>query len=133
MRLRRIVGPLTAFTACVCACSVQTQDSPHPPPPPPASASASTLHDAEVARAKAFIEARYAASDVRSSFKSKLGDTIDCIDFFAQPGVKALARRGSPITQLPPPAEKPRRVGAVDDVSFDGSIDWTSQFSWWSP
>jgi hypothetical protein len=81
------------------------------------------LHDAEVARAKAFIEARYAASDVRSSFKSKLGDTIDCIDFFAQPGVKALARRGSPITQLPPPAEKPRRVGAVDDVSFDGSID----------
>lgn len=79
----------------------------------------------ELARAQAFIDGRYPRSAVQHTFKTRLGDTIECIDFFAQPGVRALAAQGTPITQLPRPV---RRVTgpfdpALAGVMFDGSVD----------
>ena len=78
----------------------------------------------EKARIRAYLDERYTAADVRHSFHSKLGETIDCVDFFAQGGVKELARRGTPITELPAPARRPIAAHAApDDVAFDGSLD----------
>ncbi len=47
-------------------------------------------------RIQAFLDARYTQRDVWHSFEAKSGQMIDCIDFFAQPRVKALAARGTP-------------------------------------
>jgi len=73
----------------------------------------------EAARVQAFLDARYKPSEVQHSFQTKLGDTIDCIDFFAQAGVKALAARGTPITKVPPSVARPQRPNAL----FDGEPD----------
>ncbi len=90
-----------------------------------ASLSAAAAPGDEHARAQAFVEARYAAADVRHSFRTRFGETIDCIDFFAQPGVKALAARGTPITELPAPAKRPQltAASALSLAVFDGSPD----------
>ncbi len=80
----------------------------------------------EDSRVQAFIEGRYRASDVRHSFTTALGDTIDCIDFFAQPGVKALAAEGTPLTEIPPPPPLPANVASRTGSSawtFDGAPD----------
>ena len=66
------------------------------------------------------LDSRYVASDVRHSFKTKFGETIDCIDFFAQRSVKRLAERGYPITHLPP---RPARTVALPDDVFNGQPD----------
>jgi Neprosin len=88
---------------------------------------------AEAARIQAFVDSRYKASDVRSSFRTKFGEDIDCVDFFAEPGVKAMAARGEPITELPVPPPIPEaflkqhRSSHVtrpeDGVSFRGQLD----------
>jgi hypothetical protein len=41
---------------------------------------------------------KYTPQDVRHTFNALGGDTIDCVDFFAEPGVKALAAQGTPLT-----------------------------------
>jgi hypothetical protein len=81
---------------------------------------------AELTRIQAFLDGRYAATDVQYSFHTKFGETIDCIDFFAQPGAKILAARGTPITQLPtvaPPPISPHTPQLFADVAFDGQPD----------
>jgi hypothetical protein len=82
-----------------------------------------------------FLDARYQASDVRHSFRSSGGQDIDCIDFFAQPGVKALGAKGRAITSIPEtphiPAELQSLVassGTARDaheapVAFAGDLD----------
>jgi Neprosin len=107
------------------------------------SAPASTTGDAPTAPAAAatgsgvtvrqFLDARYRAQDVRHSFHTALGQDIDCIDFFAQPGVRALAARGQPITSIPKLPDVPEGFRAGEPsapadplppgVLFDGSID----------
>ena len=90
-----------------------------------------TAHEpTDEARIQEFLDTRYTARDVRHSFKTKLGEAIDCIDFFAQPGVKALAARGTPITEMPNfeiPADVQARLDAKppakDDPAFDGAPD----------
>src|ERR1039457_206897 len=42
----------------------------------------------ELARIQAYLDTRYTAKDVWRTFETKLGQTIDCIDWFAQPSVK---------------------------------------------
>ena len=78
----------------------------------------------EATRAQAFVDARYPRSAVEHSFRTKLGDTIDCIDFFAQPGVRALAAQGTPIPALPRPVERARVApdSPLAGVMFDGSF-----------
>lgn len=73
----------------------------------------------EAARVQTFLDARYKASDVKHSYRSKLGDTIDCIDFFAQAGVKALAARGTPIMNPPPALMRRQKPDAINDAGAD--------------
>jgi hypothetical protein len=87
----------------------------------------------EEQRIQAFLDARYTAKDVRHSFRAKWGDEIDCIDFFAQPGARALAARGHPLTRVPegkasskrrlagPP--HPSKLLASEDFVFRGEPD----------
>jgi hypothetical protein len=89
------------------------------PPPPNSVMAPGSPAQAELARAQAFVSGRYQTSDIKHSFRTKLGDTIDCIDFFAQPGVKALAARGTPIETLPPPAQNPQNSNTLFDASAD--------------
>jgi len=77
----------------------------------------------ETGRVKSFLDSRYATKDVRHSFHTTFGETIDCIDFFAQPGVKAMAASGKPITSLPAPAAKPAVPPGLADVLFTGTPD----------
>jgi hypothetical protein len=83
----------------------------------------SVAPNTEALRVQASLDARYAASEVRHSFRTKLGETVDCIDFFAQPGVKALAALGQPITKRPPAAPKTALTGPLAALAFDGSLD----------
>ena len=78
---------------------------------------------AEAGRVQAFLNNRYTQTDVRSSFHTKFGETVDCIDYFAQPGVKMLAARGTPITRLPPPTTKQILPPALADFAFLGQPD----------
>lgn len=77
----------------------------------------------ELERVRKFLDSRYAPNEVRHSFHTKFGETIDCVDFFAQPGVKALAARGTPITELPAPAAQPKVPDALKDILFTGTPD----------
>jgi len=55
------------------------------------------------AQIQQFLDSRYTANDIRHAFQTISGEPVDCIDYFAQPGAKAMAARGTPITELPPP------------------------------
>ncbi len=85
---------------------------------------------AELARIQSFLDARYTAAEVHGSFHTKFGETVDCVDFYAQPGVKALAARGVAVsppaapTQTSPLAVSPSSTGgALADVAFNGQPD----------
>jgi len=87
---------------------------------------------AEAVRVQAYLDSRYRAADVRHSFQSVFGETIDCIDFFATPGVKALAAQGTRLTQLPtppprppPPPGHPTDQGRLSEFEFNGQPDET--------
>ena len=54
---------------------------------------------AELAQIQAYLNSRYMASDVWRTFIAATGQTIDCVDWFAQPSVKAMAAKGTPITR----------------------------------
>ncbi len=59
--------------------------------------------DSEEARIQDFLDRRYTAADVRHSYRTNAGDVVDCIDFAAQVGVRALAARGEQArTDIPP-------------------------------
>jgi hypothetical protein len=51
-------------------------------------------------RASKPVQDRYRLADVRHSFRSALGDDIDCVDFAAEPGVRALVVRGESVDAL---------------------------------
>jgi Neprosin len=70
----------------------------------------------EAERVQAFLDARSRPSDIRYSFNTALGQTVDCVDFFSTPGVRAMAERGEPITTLPTaptPSVRHRRDGST--------------------
>jgi len=77
----------------------------------------------DVERVQGFLDARYAQNDVTHSFHTKFGETIDCIDFFAQAGVKQLAAQGRPITRLPQPQPPEALPPEMEEVSFNGKPD----------
>ena len=80
----------------------------------------------EATRIQAFLDARYAKNSVWHSFLTVFGETIDCVDFFAQPGVKALAQQGQSIPQIPsppPPPTLPTTALSGPDITFNGQAD----------
>jgi hypothetical protein len=114
----------------VCAASlmshlVQCGSNPSPTEPLGRASSPVTAEpdDAETAKIQAFLDSRYTASDVKHSFQTKAGQTIDCIDFFAQPGVKSRAARGRPITQIPTFSHHDVPGAGPGYDAFDGQPD----------
>lgn len=87
--------------------------------------SASNASDSplEAERVRAFLDRRYTRADVRHSFHTKFGEQIDCIDFFAQEGVKQLAANGQPITELPKPMVQRNVPAELRDILFTGTRD----------
>lgn len=75
--------------------------------------------DDEAATIQAFLNLRYLPADVVYSFQTKFGEDIDCIEYLKQPGAKALAAAGSPLTLVPP--TQPPPVKAFGDIAFDGT------------
>jgi hypothetical protein len=95
-------------------------------------AAASTVPE-EGAEIHAFLDSRYKSTDVRHSFVTAAGETIDCVDFFAEPGVRAMAARGEPIATIPtfelPPDVPPKGTGGTKSIQLplDGSLDPSGQ------
>jgi hypothetical protein len=110
-----------AASALHAGCSASP---PEEPPAAGAKLSAGSNTASEAARIQDFIESRYTARDVRHSFHTKFGEAIDCVDYDAQPGVKALKARGLPVP--PPRSGKPKDAtafGAFADAAFLGQPD----------
>ncbi len=81
---------------------------------------------AEVARIQAYLDLRYSTNDVWRTFEAKSGQIIDCIDWFAQPGVRAMAAKGKPITRIPTPPPLPKgavKVSSIPDWALNGALD----------
>src|SRR5579863_4423323 len=86
--------------------------------------------DAETARIQEYLDSLYKKSDVVSSFRTKFDEDIDCIDFYAQPSVKARIAHGQhvripdfsalPRHQVTPNSDAP---DPIDDVAFNGKPD----------
>jgi hypothetical protein len=66
-------------------------------------AGAALAADAEGARVQAYLDSLYTAKDVRHSFRSAMGDTIDCADFASAPGVRKLLARGKSMDDIMAP------------------------------
>jgi hypothetical protein len=111
------------------------------PVPIPAGASATVVvavssveNDVETARIQKYLDSLYKRSDVVSSFRTKFGEDIDCIDFYAQPAVRAERAHGRevPVPDLSastaralPPPQAPASDGPdpFEDVAFNGRPD----------
>jgi len=98
-----------------------------PPPPSPELA-----RSAEKAKIQAFLDDRYTAADVKHSYLTRAGETVDCIDFFAYPSVKMLAKRGTPITSIPQPPHPPHVASptpsppSTPDIDANGALRFCS-------
>jgi hypothetical protein len=105
------VAVLAPLVACSSAPTESHGGASAGTPPASHASVASSAPVAEADRVHEYLEGRYPASGVRHSFRTALGQTADCVDFFQMPGVRAMAARGQPITEMPkPPAPRPRRL-----------------------
>jgi hypothetical protein len=99
----------------------------HAPTPPVASAGAASADELETRRIQAYLDSIYTKRDVVSSFRTKDGDDIDCVDFYAQQSVKIEMSRGHEIRM--PPATSPQSEGSAAlpmngaSSPFDGRPD----------
>lgn len=113
----------TAVVSCaVVGCAV---DAAPPGDRGPLANDTSAGAQSEAARVQRFLDARYTAADVRHSFRTKMGETIDCVDFDAQPGVKMARAMGLDVPR-PEPAPALAAAANVDpaeDYSFNGAPD----------
>jgi hypothetical protein len=127
--MRRLVPNTLGFPSILLAAPLQAGCGSRVPEGPgePALAApeAVDVHSPiEVQRVQAFLDSRYTAADVRHSFTTKFAETIDCIDFYAQPGVKALVARGVPIEKIPTVSPNAAaNPGPLSDVMFNGDPD----------
>ena len=90
---------------------------------------ASAVDAGDAAQIQAWIDAKfYNDSEIVSTFYTKFGERIDCIDFYSQRSVQAFVRQGVQIdaTSLPPPATPPSDVPpaiVAPGVAFTGELD----------
>jgi Neprosin len=122
---RGYVLALLCVASPIAACGSSTS--------PGGGAGASSSTADEAARVQSFLDSRYTRDDVRHSFRTKFGDDVDCVDFFAEPSVRAMAAMGKPITEIPKPPPIPeamrRReasqtpVAPEDGISLRGQLD----------
>jgi hypothetical protein len=119
-RARTVLGVLALCPGLAMSACGDDQSSTSPAA---ATQSAVAVNPIEAARIRTFLESHYKSVDVQHSFHTKFGETIDCIDYFAQPGVKAMAAIGKPMTTLPSPAAVPDASPQLADVLFTGTPD----------
>ncbi|HEX4416897.1 MAG TPA: hypothetical protein VH165_03315, partial [Kofleriaceae bacterium] len=123
---------MISAAGCITGCALETGSGDE------ADSQSETSADVAVSPVQRFLDQRYQAADVHHSFKTQAGETIDCVDFFAEPGVKAMAARGTPITAIPHfelPAGLAGRLAkpgaapgmapgtTADSVAFRGDLD----------
>jgi hypothetical protein len=75
---------------------------------------------------QAYIDSLYSPKDVRHTFTTKFNDVVDCVDFHAQPSVRALAKRGIAVVDGAPPVSPPALPNppAVDpSIALNGQTD----------
>ncbi len=110
-----------------------------PMPPSPLAAAAAPPprpdpDDAETARIQNYLDSLYKRTDVASSFRTKYGEDIDCIDFYAQASVKSEIAHGNairipdfsgaPARAVPrKPTGNPDGADPLDEVAFNGQPD----------
>ncbi|HEY8086753.1 MAG TPA: hypothetical protein VIF09_02890, partial [Polyangiaceae bacterium] len=100
------VAALSPLVACSSAPTEPGAASSHEVSP---ASGAAPLSESD--RVHAYLEGRYPSSAVKHSFRTALGQTVDCVDFLQTPGVRAMAARGEPITAMPkPPAPHTRTL-----------------------
>jgi hypothetical protein len=125
MRANRLRSSIIVLPVALASWVLACGSTPSPTGPVGTASSAlsgTSSADAETARVKAYLDSRYTAADVRHSFRTALGQTIDCIDFFAQPGVKSRAAKGHPITKIPQVHPNPAGI-RPNPGGFDGEPD----------
>ncbi len=113
---------IAATLAAGCAADASGPDEASPSP------ATATANAGDATRVRAFLDAQYRAADVKHSFRSALGDEIDCVDFDAEPGVRASLARGvsrDDLRRVPePPADlKARESGQRVEAYFNGEAD----------
>jgi hypothetical protein len=122
-------GPLAALALLAAAALGCGAESDAGPAGGDLSATSSGARDlaqtpAQIRRIQSFLDARYVNADVRHRFQSRFGENIDCIDFFAQPGVKALAAEGIHFDEIPKARVDERRPDPDQmDFGFAGDPD----------
>ena len=67
------------------------------------------------------LDARYRVSDVRYSFETMFGETVDCVDYYSQPAVRELIAAGKQVPK-PLPATAYER-SSLPDYMFNGKPD----------
>lgn len=113
--------PILASSACGSPSSEGGSENPNGAPP-----LAAVSVTPEIARIQEFIDRRYLASDVKYSFTTQFGQKIDCIDFYDQPGVKALRAQGIEPSPVAPPLPAPLRTASGkgrSELELGGSVD----------
>jgi hypothetical protein len=84
------VGTVAALAAATAACSSAPGEGKAGSAP---SAAAVAPRDA-ASRVKEFLDGLYTPGDVRHSYTDTFEQKVDCVDFYAEPGVKAAMARG---------------------------------------
>jgi hypothetical protein len=117
---------LSALTASLAGCSGDGGSvSPPgnvPSEPPKSPAAVSSVSDAETFRIQKYIDSRYSAADVLHTFRTARGQQIDCVDAYAQPGMKHPAMRGKTIATPPNHASPaPSVTDSAIEPLFGGS------------
>jgi hypothetical protein len=82
------VGALAALAAVTAGCSASPGEVTGGGAPPAAAG------QDEDARVKEFLDGLYKPGDVRHSYTDESGQFVDCVDYYAEPGVKAAMARG---------------------------------------
>src|ERR1700679_3337227 len=121
---------LLSLAVFVAGCSASSINESEPTPAqsePALVAVATTGADdgAETDRIQAYIDSQYQRSDVHHTFRTRLAQEIDCVDFYAQPAFKIPELKGRGLPEHVPSPPTGMRVGAAPVTSDlnDGSID----------
>ena len=132
--LRRAVRVATVFLPLVLGCSARPDSRNGDLPETTATVKAAGAQLAplapvgasDVASIQAYIDSLYSPKDVRHTFTTKFNEVIDCVDFQAQPSVKALAKQGITALDEGPPTPPPSAPGlpAIDpSIALSGQPD----------
>ncbi len=106
------VGAAAALAAATAACS----SAPAEQGAGAAPWTVAVAGQSEASRVQEFLDGMYKPADVRHSYTDTFGQKVDCVDYYAEPGVKAAVARGIAFSE-PEHLEVPEEVRARFPVS----------------